>query len=327
MKALFLAAGLGTRFRPHTLQLPKPAIPLLNVPLLTYNIEHFSKVEKPSWIVNTFHLPRKIHALFEKELKIYKGQTSFSDEKDFIRGSGGGVKHCEKFFGDDEHFFYINADEVFLPEDPLFLQKALDEHRRSKRIATLITSHHPEVGHRFGGVWTDPAGSILDIGKKKPDDSQQGHHFIGYQIFSRRIFKYLKDTQENNIFTDGLIPALRDGESAAVYPVKGDWFEIGDLNSYLDCTHRCLQLLQNKKSSWLSAFLKKWAPDCELVTAGSQLIWKPQRYSIESNQVQSFAVLGHDVTWTQKWILNASVVTSGAIINHHLQRELILNLS
>jgi mannose-1-phosphate guanylyltransferase len=64
MKAMILAAGKGTRVQPLTYELPKPMIPILGKPLLTYLIEHLARYNVREIMINTSHLHEKIEGYF-----------------------------------------------------------------------------------------------------------------------------------------------------------------------------------------------------------------------------------------------------------------------
>lgn len=63
MNVMLLAAGEGTRLRPYTEILPKPAIPFLTIPLAAHALSFLRGFTIDKLVVNTFHLPHKIHEL------------------------------------------------------------------------------------------------------------------------------------------------------------------------------------------------------------------------------------------------------------------------
>src|SRR3712207_799597 len=95
MKALLLCAGFGTRMKPYSDVLPKPAIPVLNVPAAYYSLHLIQQLGVRNVVVNTHHLPDKIEELFSQpeELNI---QVSFSHEEGQILDTGGAIGHARK---------------------------------------------------------------------------------------------------------------------------------------------------------------------------------------------------------------------------------------
>lgn len=311
MKAMMLAAGMGTRLLPHTLHLPKPALPFLNVPLALYGLHLLSPLNIENLVVNTFHLPEKIEELFTQTLASWMPPVALSRETGFIRGSGGGVKFAEVLLADQADFILMNSDEVFFPEDPNFILKALQLHRERKVLATLITTHHHEVGTKFGGVWTTNDQKIMGFGKEKIPNSSQGHHFIGIQILSSRIFKYLAADKVSNILYDGLQTGIQQGESCWVYPSQGLWFETGNQNDFLDATRESLNLLTLKHlptCRYLTEFIQKYSPQSQLTKTDKAFVFAHESAKWNSSQISGFAVLGGGAKLRDGVQVNSSVI-------------------
>jgi mannose-1-phosphate guanylyltransferase len=329
MKIMVLAAGLGTRFQPHTNQTPKAALPFLNVPLAAFALQNILPIEPKELVVNTFHLPTAVENLFRVTLKSIGIPTSFSPENNFIRGSGGGLKLAESFFENEDHLILTNSDEVFLPKNPEFIQEAFAQHLSSGALSTLVTTSHPGVGTKFGGVWVNSANKVLGFGWQPLPGSIQAQHFIGYQILSRRIFKYLKDDCDFNILYDGLTSAFQAGEEASSFPVDGVWFETGSLGDYLDATQKTLQLLSQgtgPSAKFLKQLLVRWAPNSALHIGESKaVIWADSSASFTMDQVSGFAVLGPGSAIKPQVSVTESVVGPHLKISADLIRELRLN--
>lgn len=244
MKVMILAAGEGTRFRPHTLTLPKPAIPFLGVPLAFHSLGLFDKLETLELVVNTYHLPAKIKQTYLSiESKVQSLQ--FSDEAGTILGSGGGLKKAQSLIQATEPFFMMNADEVILPAYSQILEKAYQHHLKSKNISTLLVMKHPLVGTKFGGVWTEN-DSVIGFGKSAPRKESQAWHFLGIQILSPDVFNFVPENKESNILYDGLTQALQDGQHVGFYEVDALWFETGNPLDFLQATKECLEHIKNQ---------------------------------------------------------------------------------
>ncbi|MFM6928079.1 MAG: sugar phosphate nucleotidyltransferase [Bdellovibrio sp.] len=248
MNVMLLAAGEGTRLRPFTNQLPKPAIPFLNIPLAAHALGFLHDISIKNLVVNTYHLPGKIHELFN-QLPHGAENLIFSDEVGEILGGGGGLMKAKKHFIGGGDFLLMNADEIILPQDSAILEKALAHHKATKAIATLLVMKHPGVGTQFGGAWTDAQNSILGFGKTTIPGSAHAWHFVGVQILSERIFNYLPEQGVSNILLDGIMKALADGQTAQVFPFECGWFETGNPADFLEATKHCLDTLAGPKSS------------------------------------------------------------------------------
>ena len=223
---MMFAAGLGTRLKPFTNTTPKPALPLNQIPLGFYSIPYLEKIEARSFVVNTFHLPEKIHDLYQQ----LSFPIQFSDEKDFIKGSGGGLKLAENKFVKNIPILAMNADEIFFTAELDFLNSALDLHKRDNNFATLIVTKHPEAGRKFGAIWCEK-NRVIHIGKDKPNETAEPWHFIGLQFLAAELLDQIPADQEANIFYDVLIHQL-NSKKIEIYPIHCDWYEVGNLTDY-----------------------------------------------------------------------------------------------
>lgn len=273
MKAMLLAAGLGTRFQPHTLKKAKPALPFLNLPMAYYSIYLLNQIGLTDFVYNTFHLPETVRAILpaikygtpETESWLRQFQFQESHDGSFILGSAGGLKRAEPEFQGHQDLVLMNADELILPKDLVHFQNLLKVHKQNsyaqggKRLGTLAVIKHPEVGKQFGGIWCDAHHRVVEIGKTPSRSGLIGWHFIGLQALSSKIFSWIPQDRESNIFYDILNPILRDHE-VYVHPVECEWFETGNLQSYLHATQECLRLIDMNKLSYLITLLKTLRP-------------------------------------------------------------------
>lgn len=225
---LLFAAGLGTRLKPFTLSNPKPVLPLFGKAMGLYIFPYLEHLKLKNKVANTFHLPEQIHELYQKF------GFSFSNEIDFIKGSGGGLLQAKKQLSQNVAEPYsvlaCNADEIFFTQNSHFLSEAFKHHNQNNNFATLIVMKHPEAGHKFGAIWTEK-NKVISIGKEKPTNNSEPWHFIGLQFLSHQIFTYLQPDQEQNIFYDVLIKHLND-KKVEIFPIDCNWYETGNLEDY-----------------------------------------------------------------------------------------------
>lgn len=249
MNVMLLAAGEGTRLRPFTNILPKPAVPFLTVPLAAHALGFLRGVKVRNLVVNTFHLPHKIHELFHT-LPHGAQSLHFSDEHGEILGSGGGLGKARALFVGGGDFIMMNADEVILPKDSDVLQNAIQAHKASGALATLLVIDHPGVGTQFGGVWANPNNRIQGFGKTSFPTSTKAWHFVGVQILSEKIFEYIAPTGSSNILYDAVTAGIAKGETVQVFPFEGSWFETGNIKDFLEASKQCIQFLVADQNSF-----------------------------------------------------------------------------
>ncbi len=255
VNVMIMAAGEGTRLRPYTEILPKPAMPFLNVPLASHSLSFLGDLAINKLVVNTFHLPEKIHRLFN-EIPHNAKELHFSDEVDEILGNGGGLGNAKTFLKGGGDFIMMNSDEVILPKNREIIYKALAQHKANRCLATLLVMEHPEVGNQFGGVWVDDSNQVIGFGKTAPARTHKGWHYIGVQILSERIFNFIPKYGASNILHDVLKDAIAEGESVRICPFECTWFETGNLHDFLAASKTCMDFLTNPEQSTEKLTLK-----------------------------------------------------------------------
>src|SRR6476620_3314085 len=106
MKAMILAAGLGTRLKPFTDKHPKALVVINGKTLLQRNIEYLSGFGIKDVIVNVHHFAKQV----KEFLTINNGfgsNITISDESNAILETGGGLKKAEWFFAAGRHPFVV----------------------------------------------------------------------------------------------------------------------------------------------------------------------------------------------------------------------------
>lgn len=252
MKLMMLAAGEGTRLRPFTLEKPKPRIPFFSVPLGFYTLSLFDEIEIDHLVVNTFHLPEQIRQLFQLIPPDWK-KLSFTQETEGLLGSGGGIHNAKQLLLGQKSFFVANADEVIFPHKYGVINEMIRFHEWHGGIATLMTIDHPEVGHKFGGAWTqNQSTEVVCFSKTAPGEiAPRGHHFTGVMLLNEKVFKYFKQNVEvENILYETLTEAIKYKEQVHVFKTEAEWFETGNPQDFMKATEYCLdQLLKPENFS------------------------------------------------------------------------------
>ena len=291
MKAVILAAGEGTRFRPHTLELPKPAIPFLNVPMGYFALPWLKQAGVHSLVVNTFHLPNKVRELFDGQDFF---QVEYSNEVGKILGSGGGLKNAQSLLSSEENFYLLNSDEIYLSNEKNPFKKLSEQHLKSKAISTLLVTEHPDVGSKFGGVWVNDKNKVIGFGKTKPPGTFKGYHYLGCQILNRNVFDYLLPEAEQNILYDGLTKAIQAGHDVELCNIQCEFFETGNLTDFLNATGQVLNQISDQTPQGLNFLdlIHQLDPESRLESHGSAMIWKHSTAQVAECKVEGFAVVG-----------------------------------
>lgn len=323
MKAMILAAGEGTRFRPHTLDLPKPAIPFLNVPMGYFSLPWLKQAGVQSLVVNTFHLPEKVQALYEDQSFF---DVEYSNEVGKILGSGGGLKNAQSLLSSDENFFLLNSDEIYLSNEKSPYKKLSEQHLKSKAISTLLVTEHPEVGSKFGGVWVDAKNNVIGFGKTKPAGTVRGYHYLGCQILNKKVFDYLTPNEEQNILYDGLTKAIQAGHSVELCNIQCEFFETGNLTDYLVATKQVLQHMADQTVLGMNflELIKQLSSQSRLDKVGSALIWKHTTAQIVDCKIENFVVVGKNSSLAGCKLDQTVIHQTCSIQDKNFQSHLIL---
>lgn len=244
LTAFALTAGLGTRLRPYTEKLAKPAIPFLGVPLGLHSLRHLEELSVRRLYMNLHHAPESLRAMDTSMLNL--PMPEFVDETAKILGSGGAVANVIRDIT-TEQILLLNGDEVYLPQRSDVLRQALAEHTKRDRLATLVTMSHPEVGRSLGGAWAEANGIVRQF-SKTPVTGLTGHHYVGYLFMNRRVERYFEfPVREENILYETLTRGIAAGEDVAVHDHTADWFETGRTDLFLQSTREVLDLVEQKK--------------------------------------------------------------------------------
>ncbi len=127
MKAMILAAGLGTRLKPFTDHNPKALAEVNGKSLLEHNIRYLQRFGIYDVIVNVHHFADKIEAaLYEHDN--FGSEVSVSDERSEVLETGGGLKKAAGFFAGEEAFVVMNVDVL----TNLDLGKMIEAHTNSR---------------------------------------------------------------------------------------------------------------------------------------------------------------------------------------------------
>lgn len=344
MRAMILCAGLGTRLRPYTDTLAKPAIPFLNVPLLGYSLFHLESLGLTDLVANTHHLPKTVEDAAKRIAGKYN--LHFSLEQPIL-SSGGGIWRAEKQLRSEDDFFVSNGDEVIFFREPDGFERMLEQHQKTGALVTLLTTMHADVGVKFNGIRTDLKGRVT--GLSVPEAGTE--HFTGVFIFSPRIWDFMKDAHAKcgdvfHIFKDVLTPAMEKGEKVMTFREKDLlWLETSDPKSYAESSRRALEWFASgdEYGREIRAILKRYGTKYKAADK-EQRIWLGRGAEFKGKladeafvllgdkakvgpevEVSGFAVLGEGTTFKNGVLQNAVI---GNNVNVHemvaLKNQLLL---
>jgi NDP-sugar pyrophosphorylase family protein len=230
MKAMILAAGLGTRLRPLTNTIPKPLLPIAGTPLIVWNLLLLKRHGFHEVVINLHHLGPMIEQALGNGSS-YGLRIIYSREP-VILGTGGGLKQAEPHFS-GEPVLVLNGDTLV----ELDLGALCGFHQQRDAVATLVLRKDPEAA-RWGLVEMDSDNRIVRItgrGKSEPG-SVQPRMFAGIHILHPRLLRDVPKSKESSII-DPYVAAIQRGETVLGYDSEGYWSDIGTPERYAQAEH------------------------------------------------------------------------------------------
>lgn len=235
MKAIILAGGKGTRLKPITCELPKPMVPVVNIPLMEHILLLLKKHGIQDIGVTLMYLPQKIKSYFGDGTKWGVHLTYFMDETP--SGTAGSVLNAASFL--DDTFLVISGDCI----TDINLTEAIEMHRTKKNLATIVLTRTSNP-LSYGIVVTDDSGNITSF-LEKPTRGEVFSDTVntGIYVLEPGILKYIESGHPFD-FSRELFPKLLDsGLQLSGYTTDQYWSDVGSLESYLD-THK--DIMENK---------------------------------------------------------------------------------
>ena len=133
MKAMILAAGLGTRLKPVTDRIPKALVEVNGATLLQQTLDHLKNYRINEVIVNVHHFAEQVRDYLDRHHD-FGMEITISDESAELLDTGGGLKKASWFFKDGLPFVVHNVDVI----SDLDLDALQGYHLRSGAMATLV---------------------------------------------------------------------------------------------------------------------------------------------------------------------------------------------
>ncbi len=226
MKAMILAAGLGTRLRPFTDESPKCLLPVANRPQIEFILELLLRSGVSDVVINLHNFVEPVRSRLGSLYRDLMNVT-YSVEAEIL-GTGGGLKKVEDFF-DEDPFILINADTLI----DLDLAGAIRRHIGCGAVATMVVREWEE-GAGFGRVEMDGEGRIRRMLARQPGEGLTPVIFTGVHVLSRRVFDYLPAGRFSCINRDGYRSMLDAGERVYGFRTSGYWRDVGTVISYFD---------------------------------------------------------------------------------------------
>lgn len=224
MKAMILAAGVGSRLDPLTRTVPKPMVPVANRPVLEHLVELLVRHGCLQVVMNTHYLPGQIADYFGNG-EAFGTEIVFSPEEKLM-GTAGGVKRVRDRF--TETFVVVGGDDL----TDVNLSEMMDFHREHKAMATIGLTVVDDPS-QFGVVLLGEDSRVRRF-VEKPGRGEVFSNKVNAQV-------YILEPEVLDLIPDGVVydfgkqlfpRMLREGYPVFGYEMHSYWCDIGSLSQY-----------------------------------------------------------------------------------------------
>jgi mannose-1-phosphate guanylyltransferase len=228
MKAMVLAAGLGTRLRPLTFELPKPMVPVLDRPVMAHIVDLLDRHGYDDVIANLHYFPETIRGYFGDRL-------AYREEPELL-GTAGGVRNCADFL-DGGTFLIISGDAL----TDIDLTAFVARHKAAGGIGTLAVKRVEDT-REFGVVLHDADGRITGF-QEKPDPAEALSNLgnCGIYLFEPEIFDYFPPEPFVDWANDVFPTLLANDVPFHIHEIGEYWNDVGSLGELKEGTFDALR--------------------------------------------------------------------------------------
>ena len=222
MKAIILAGGRGKRLKPVTDYVPKPLVPIKNIPIIEWQIRYLKKFGIKEVIICTGYKADMIESYLS--MKKLGMKIKFSIEKTPL-GTGGAIKKAGKWIN-DKSFFVINGDTITNID--------LDKLASKKNSIAAI-----ELRTKYGILETESDKIINFREKKEISDTWMN---AGIYHLQKDVLKKLpiKGDIEKTVFPD----YAKKGLLNTIKFKNVEWFSVDSFKDMEECSERVEKIIK-----------------------------------------------------------------------------------
>lgn len=218
MKAVVLAGGKGTRLSPYTTILPKPLMPIGEMPILEVLLRQMKRARINHVVLTVGHLASLLQAYFGTGSQ-WGLDITYSVEKKPL-GTAGPIALVP---GLDRTFLVTNGDVL----TTLDLKELVAYHRKKGGIAT-IAAHNRQVQIDMGVIEWNGDNTVAGYIEKPTNDYTVS---MGLYVFEPRVLEYIKPGAYLD-FPDLILKLIANGERINGYAFDGYWMDLGRPDDY-----------------------------------------------------------------------------------------------
>ncbi len=221
--AFILGAGLGTRLRPLTENIPKPLLEIGGRPIITYAMEHLRAIGVKRFIVNTHHCAEKYAEAFPENN--FKGIPITFRHEPVLLDTTGGIKNIEDLIADDERIMVYNGDIITNMPIELLIRKHFE-------LKTSVTLALRSTGPLLN-VNVDKEGFVCDMRHILKNEGMKSCLFAGIYIVEKSFLGRLTVGKIESIVLP-LVEMIKENQRSigAVVIDDGFWYDVGTVEEY-----------------------------------------------------------------------------------------------
>jgi NDP-sugar pyrophosphorylase family protein len=196
MKAMILAAGLGTRLKPITDNIPKALVPINGKPMLEHLILKLKAAGFHEIVINIHHLGEQIIDFLAAN-DDFGVKIKISDERDYLLDTGGGIKHAAQFLTENDEPFLVHNVDIVSNVD---LKALYDHHVETNPLATLLVSKRNtsryllfDKDNKLCAWHNRDTGEIKSFFPNFDPQKYTEYAFGGIHIISPRLFEWMEE--------------------------------------------------------------------------------------------------------------------------------------
>lgn len=236
MKALILAAGFGTRLSPITDFIPKPLLPVLNRPVIEYNINFLKYYGVKEFFINLHHNGEKIEKYLGNGKK-YGIKIKYLKEHEIL-GTGGAIGSLRGQV--HSPFMVINSDTIF----DFDLDEMINSHHRSGCKVTLGVLSSSSKDSRAVVTVDENSRVVRMLDASFEKNTPPGNAiFTGIHIIDPSLLEYIPENIFTSITSYVYKRMVQQKEHINAVFVDGKWWDMGTPDDYLECNFELLRHL------------------------------------------------------------------------------------
>ena len=221
--AFILGAGLGTRLRPLTRNIPKPLLQIGGRPIITYAMEHLRSIGVQRFIVNTHHYADKYKEAFPENN--WQGIPIIFRYEPILLETAGGIKNIEDLITSEERIIVYNGDII----TNMSIAPLVDKHITLQTEVTLALRSSGSLLN----VNINKEGFICDMRHTLKNPGIQSCLFAGIYIIETKFLQRLEAGRVESIVPP-LVERIKENPRSVSGIVIDDgyWYDVGTIEEY-----------------------------------------------------------------------------------------------